>query len=507
MARRKKTTFEAKENLHYIQLSGGFCYPGKRRLLEAVQQGPQTVQLRFGEAKGVEAVDPALNQGYQTSDKKSIIGFFNGEAVGHLAMLKDLESFTSGGKVYEFSTADKVAKMIEETAEKEITATVSENAGTLFIGVIKEKVKVSDEEMDSIVEGISSGTSTDKKTVGEIIKYLEANSVNQNIISRIVDGYKKYPATVAKKIPMKPRVPYVDTKGILQKTLAYAAIGQHMLFDGDRGVGKNVLCETIAWVLQRPLYEFSLNSEQDNVSLLGGKTFKTDSSILDKAAFIENLKKARDYLRGGEKCDNPDEIVSAIQTIAEMMGGPKNIEFEANSIIQALENGGILVLDEFNTAVSSVMSLFNSMLDGRGRIDVPGYKLVSAHCNFLCIATQNSDYQGTFQTNEATVDRFVRIVFPALDDIRSMIRKHVPGINNALLSRIGKVYESVQKSVQAAQINERALSIRGFVTAAKAITELELNPLQTLIDCVAQKGTDESEREAIKNIIELHIRD
>ncbi|MEK3955891.1 MULTISPECIES: AAA family ATPase [unclassified Psychrobacillus] len=264
---------------------------------------------------------------------------------------------------------------------------------------------------------------------------------------------------VAMRIPPKPSVMYQDSTGIVKKSVAYINMKRNLLLEGERGVGKNVLTETIAWLFARPLYEFSLNSGHDNNSLLGGKT-------------IETL---------------PD--------------GTTKMGFSKESVVDAAENGGFIVFDEFNTAISSSMSIFNSLLDDRRRIQVPGYQLVEAHENFVAIATQNRNYQGTFDNNEATIDRFVPIIFPELKGISNVIINKVKEVKSDTLNVMEKVFESLQKLVRDGEVNEKAMTIRGFIDAALAVN-MDIELKDALTDNIVNRMGDEDERLLVQSMID-----
>lgn len=89
-------------------------------------------------------------------------------------------------------------------------------------------------------------------------------------------------------------------------------------------------------------------------------------------------------------------------------------EYITTPLRQAFENGGVLLLDEFDTANPSVVTILNNMLSN-GVCSFPDKK-VEKHSNFVCICACNTygrgasmDYIGRNKLDGATLDRFLTI--------------------------------------------------------------------------------------------------
>ncbi|TCK01340.1 UNVERIFIED_ORG: dynein-related subfamily AAA family protein [Anoxybacillus amylolyticus] len=328
------------------------------------------------------------------------------------------------------------------------------------------EVELKEEEQKSVLgdlEGslrrvLQEGWLTEEE-LKERLEYLDRCGVTQKQKEALFASYVSYPDEVKARIPKKPTTLYQDQHGLVKRVIAYLNLKRNLLFEGDRGVGKNVLIETLAWLYHRPLYEVSLNSGQDNYSLLGGKTIEVDEN------------------------------------------GKTSVGFAKEVLIEAAEMGGIVVLDEFNTSLAHVMSVMNALLDDRRRIQVPGYGLVEAHPNFVAIATQNRNYQGTFETNEATVDRFVPIVFPKLKDIASLIVQKMPNVSHQTLRYAQVLFEAIQKCVEDGELDEKAMTVRGFLDAVMAIEYMDVSPKEAFMDNVIHRIMDLDERKVAEDIL------
>lgn len=310
-------------------------------------------------------------------------------------------------------------------------------------------------------EIIDKGLTTAKE-IEERVSYMEQFGVTEKQMIRVFSSYKMYDPEIAARIPLQPETLYQDTSDILMGTVGYVNARRNMMFEGDKGVGKNVLTETLAWLYKRPLYEFSMNSQHDNNSLLGGKTIESDDD------------------------------------------GKTKMGFDLEATIQAAIVGGILVFDEFNTSLAHAMSIFNSLLDDRRRIQVPGYGLVKADDNFFAIAAQNRDYQGTFENNEATADRFVPIIFPKLKSLKEILLARVPQVGLPVINKLETLYKGIKKCVEDGEVSDKAITIRGFIDSCLAMEE-DIPLKRALIDNVANRCNDLDDREAIATMIRTTI--
>lgn len=315
--------------------------------------------------------------------------------------------------------------------------------------------------LDEVRQDVIDGGIVEKSTLAAIEKYLKVNRVPGKHIKKIFETMRTYRDDIKARIP-NPDVKYNDSIGLVKKSIIYLNKGKHLRLVGEKGVGKNVLIETLAWIYQRPLYEMALNSQTDKMDILGSKTFET--------------------------------------TVDENGKEQTKMSFDKEVLVEAMEVGGFMNLDEINTADPSVLVVLHPIADGRGRLEVPGYGLVNADPNFGLLLSMNRDYIGTSPLNEATRDRFIPILFPEVPSIAKMLAVRVPHANPNDITLADKVYGSIMKLVKDGQLTNDCITNRGFIDALDVSEDLGL--LDSLMDNVANRIEDEEYRNTVVSIID-----
>lgn len=308
----------------------------------------------------------------------------------------------------------------------------------------------------------------DESDLIEIEDYLKANGFSSTEIQNIFKTYKQYPNEIKFRIK-KPKTWFKDNFESLK--ICYAAFlnGYHLLLSGDKGTGKNSLIATWAWVLQRPLYEIAINRETDKLDLLG-------SNII-----------------GAEVDSNSGAIINSI-------------EFSPEVLLEAMEVGGIINIDEINFAEPGITGLLHSIGDDRRAIQVPGYKYVAADENFFIMATMNLDYQGTNELNEALADRFVDIKFPSNTSIANILFSNCPRSPQTEIQMCDAIYKEMYKIIsnRDSSLDSNCLTVRGFIQALSMSPILGLK--KALEICVADKIKDEEYSQNVKTIIDNKVK-
>lgn len=462
-----------------FKLTGAFSTHGnKRKLSEDVKVSPRQIKI--------------------IKENKKLIGEYEGLSAGVVTCNEE--------------NMEIITQYVEDLSEVIATANSTNNGVIICNLKLKEKIKTNRVKVEEIVEKIIAEGINTKAQIEEKLEYLRRCKVTEIAIGNLFSSYIKYPENVKNRIPEKPKVLYVDTEGLVNDAICYMNKGKNLLFEGDKAVGKNVLTETLAWLYNRPLYEFSSNSQHSNNSLLGSQTFESSKSDNEEEkkntakSFVSLTKIVKNIFTKGEKADIDEKELTGITKIIykALNKSDKNLVFDKSAILEAFVNGGIVVLDEFNTSLPHVMPIFNALLDDRRRMDVTNYGLALGHPNFCAIATQNRDYEGTFDGNEATFDRFEPILFPALNSIADVLRERVPNASYETISIANKLYLNIKSSVEIEEMSSQALSLRGFVSACEVIEEGM--PLERALKVsVADRITDLDERKAVENMIDLLI--
>lgn len=247
--------------------------------------------------------------------------------------------------------------------------------------------------------------------------------------------------------------------GTLNIVLSALLADKNIILVGDKGCGKNVLAETVALLLRRPLFEVAGHVLADAAGLLGEKT-----------------------LTKGE------------------------ITFEKGPVVKALEEGGVLVLDEINMMRPECMAVLHSVLDKRKRVDVPGYGTVTAHPAFRVVGTMNVGYAGTQELNEALVDRFVVIHTPSMtpQEMAQFLQLKAPGLNDKFAEQTALIFKDVSLKAKNAEITTKTVTLRGLIDALDLI-KAGIKPQLAFNSCVADKAFDQFERKVVSDIIATRI--
>ena len=141
-------------------------------------------------------------------------------------------------------------------------------------------------------------------------------------------------------------------------------INKNIMLVGEAGSGKSSLCADVASALNLQFYPMSV----------GLQTTKSD-------------------------------LLGFISATGEYMTTP---------LRQAFENGGVLLLDEFDATHAGVVTILNSMLAN----DICSFpdKIVNKHKDFVCIVACNTyckggslEYIGRNRLDSATLDRFISV--------------------------------------------------------------------------------------------------
>lgn len=405
---------------------------------------------------------------------KLIAEYNNGKA----GLLKETDSstmFVKDGEDFLPSVENKrienelLHRMVSEFGQE---GTVFEGTvlldGTKLITYVKLPKSIREEAIirfgvGEVISRVVKENILSEKEAKEILSVMQDSGFDEDLIKRSFATMVKYEQEAMKLIPKKPETLFIGPE-LVEETMFYATLGkgQHLLFEGAKGLGKNHLSEQIAWMLQRPLLELPINSELDNSTLFGNNSVKYDEK------------------------------------------GNMSVGFDPEVLIRGAEMGAIVVADEMNTGLASILSGANGLWDSRRRISVPGYKTIVAHPNFITIATINPGYMGTDELNEATAERFVPIVFETDVKIDKIIKSHFPKINKRNLDLMKKTFDDMQKLVRDGRIEEKSITIRGFLVAAEAtLNGKKLH--KAMITNVAHRARDLDDRKTLKNLIQDNI--
>ena len=293
----------------------------------------------------------------------------------------------------------------------------------------------------------------------EIEKYLEDQKIAQELIGELRDFHMCYEVeNQVKERVEKPDILFYGKK-ILEMSIAALLQGDNLLLSGAKATGKNVLCETLAWIFGRPEYDISFHVNTDSADLIGTDTFINNEVRLRK--------------------------------------GP---------IYQCAEFGGFGILDEINMAKNDAVSVLHATLDHRRSIDVPGYDKIEMDDATRFIGTMNYGYAGTKELNEALVSRFLVIDMPGQNEetLEYVFKTKFPTIKEEALKQWIGLFLDLQLKADNSEITTKALDLRGMIGALRTIS-CGLKPSLAVKMGVVNKCFDIFEKEIVQDVVMTRI--
>ncbi len=286
-----------------------------------------------------------------------------------------------------------------------------------------------------------------------IFEHLENQHVDAGLIADVKAFREKYDVDEAVQGRILEPSMLFYGKDILEMSIAALLQGENLLLSGAKATGKNVLCETLAYLFNRPSYNISFHVNTDSAALIGTDTFKDNEVQLRK--------------------------------------GP---------VYQCAEYGGFGVFDEINMAKNDAVSVLHATLDFRRIIDVPGYDKIALHPAARFIGTMNYGYAGTKELNEALVSRFLVIDMPPLDEetILFLLSKTFPDGKKEALEQFCGLFLDLQTKAYNGEISTKPLDLRGLMSAIRTIRS-GLTPSNAIKMGIVNKSFDIFEREIIED--------
>ena len=288
-----------------------------------------------------------------------------------------------------------------------------------------------------------------------IEQYLQSQSIPQELIKETAEFRNQYEIdSLVKERCTAPEVSFYGSE-ILEMAITALLRGQNLLLSGAKATGKNVLCETLAWIFGRPAYDISFHVNTDSASLIGTDTFKNNEVQLRK--------------------------------------GP---------VYQCAQFGGFGIMDEINMAKNEALAVLHAALDFRRAIDVPGYDRVEVDPAARFIGTMNYGYAGTRELNEALTSRFVVIQMPPIgeDGLTRLLDDEFPGLEKKYRAQFVQLFLDLQKKCANAEISAKALDLRGLLDALRLI-RCGVSAGMALDMGVTNKAFDSYEQGLIRDVI------
>jgi MoxR-like ATPase len=264
----------------------------------------------------------------------------------------------------------------------------------------------------------------------------------------------------------KPRYMQVGHELISATTaLLYGPSGnawEPVLLKGPRGTGKSTLADTLGSILMLPVVRITGGVDVNAEWLLGSRTLDYDEA------------------------------------------GKQRVVHEPGLLLQAVQDGALLVVEEVNMLLPEVTSLLHSLLDWQRILPVPGVGHVRPPKSFRLAACMNLNYAGTRSLNEAFKDRFREIKVPYLPEnvMAEIIAQN--GVEINIAATMASIFYALVKRVDNEDITDEALSIRSLIRAGREI-EAGFNPKDAVLSNLTESIDDDLTAKVVKEVIDSRL--
>ncbi|WP_285769043.1 MoxR family ATPase [Peribacillus sp. SI8-4] len=275
-------------------------------------------------------------------------------------------------------------------------------------------------------------------------------------IANILEATKKNPAQFEELIrPGGYLPPEMD---LMVDAITALSMGKNILLKGPTGAGKTKFAETLSHLFNQPMFSVNCSVDLDAESLLG---FKTLSYQEEKQV----------------------------------------IEFVPGPVINSMNHGHFLYIDEINMAKPETLPLINGVLDYRRTITNPfTNEVITAKAGFNVIAAINEGYVGTVPLNEALKNRFVVIEVPYIEgeQLKQLIATNTKLKDSRHIDLFVKLSSDLINAVNQGKVAEDAASIRALLDACDL--SVLIPPKRAILRSIVDKLDEEREREFVKNL-------
>ncbi|MGE6377867.1 AAA family ATPase [Peribacillus muralis] len=281
------------------------------------------------------------------------------------------------------------------------------------------------------------------------------NELPKEIVT-ILQSTRKDPAQFEELIrPAGYLPPEMD---LMVDAISALSMGKNILLKGPTGAGKTKFAETLSHLFNQPMFSVNCSVDLDAESLLGFKTlsYKEEKQV---------------------------------------------IEFVPGPVINSMNYGHFLYIDEINMAKPETLPLINGVLDYRRTITNPfTNEVITAKDGFNVIAAINEGYVGTVPLNEALKNRFVVIEVPYIEgeQLKQLIETNTKLKDSKNIGLFVKLSGDLINAVNQGKVAEDAASIRALLDACDL--SVLIPPKRAILRSIVDKLDEEREREFVKNL-------
>ncbi|WP_284141180.1 MULTISPECIES: MoxR family ATPase [unclassified Virgibacillus] len=247
---------------------------------------------------------------------------------------------------------------------------------------------------------------------------------------------------------------------LITDAITALSLGKNILLKGPTGTGKTKFAETLSFLFQQPMFSVNSSIDLDAESLLGFKTLT-----------YENNK--------------------------------QQIQFVPGPVINAMNDGSFLYIDEINMAKPETLPLINGVLDYRRTLTNPfTNEVITAKEGFRVIAAINEGYIGTVPLNEALKNRFIVLEIPYIagDQLLALIKSNSTLTDMQTIKLFVQLSEDLVRGVKQGKLAEDAASIRALLDACDLSSLIP--PERAIKRAIVDKLEDDREKQFVQNLAE-----
>lgn len=370
---------------------------------------------------------------------------------------------------------------------------------------------------DIEARGVDSMASLEEKR-DEMLR----NGASENIVKKVFSfpGYAK-----ANDRALRPRTMFrtpaetlemakkTKTPTLFARTLMHAVSSKREIFVGPKSVGKNVLSEEIAWLLNDGYDIMTITMSMTSEDVFGNmKTVEPEIAKMDQSEVLRLAKAAvmANMIESGAKCEIEDAArFEALRAQAATV----RITREITEVTRAFMEGDVLSLNEMNMGSANTLSLFNQITDGTGFVEIGGIGRVYINDATVIIGNMNPNYAGAQDMNEALISRFPIVFFEYPKSVNDILHAAVKTpLDEIYFDQCDALYKVLKSSVEDKVISDRALNIRGFVSALEEVGQFpgDMQLKTALIDHVVNASvlggaSGESEKVSLLDWIDKKV--
>ena len=432
-----------------------------------INAGSSNINIRIAEERNT------LFAYYEEIDKENCLGRVVTDNVDDLKTILEYPNTCTVTSVSDDNST--LQAMIETLAD------VSEVKTTNTAASLSEDDKAYLESL--VADGFMTQENLDKR-----MAIAEEHGISFNLMKKLVFEGIKRRGVKEELSPLKTM--YVNTEKndkhptrFFWQAVGNCANGDAFILEGPKSVGKNVFCETLAFLFNKEYFVIQLNENTSDGDVYGEKSTDNSaaSAITMDMAFA--AIKAQTLLSEGKPV--PEKVMEKASEFEYYKSLASSVKIvQALGVwVQWLQRGGIMVLNEMDMADSNFFSqLVNMILDGTGFMTVPGYGRVDVNPECVLIGTQNgAEYAGTNQQNSASISRFDKYILPQPKDVISQLKSACKGqkfeIEDKYLIACNEFYKALRKMTSmegmSGVISDTCLNIRGMVRALKAVVTFD----------------------------------